>query len=60
MNYSVFGCFLRIGVDANVLETMLRQTEEKKIVFVSVDVLIVGPISTFCFVAVSELGKDAH
>ena len=37
MNYSVFGRFQWIRVDADILETMPRKTEEKKIVFVRVD-----------------------
>ena len=35
MNYSVFGRFQWIYMDANILETMPRKTEKKKIVFVS-------------------------
>ena len=37
MNYSVYGHFQWIRVDTNILETMQRKTEEKKIVFLSVD-----------------------
>ena len=37
MNYSILSCFQWIHVDANILEMMLRKTEEKKIIFVRVD-----------------------
>ena len=37
MNYSVFGSFQWIRVDANILKTMTRKTEKKKIVFARVD-----------------------
>ena len=37
MNFSVLSCFQWIRIDANILETMPRKTEEKKIVFVRVD-----------------------
>ena len=37
MNYSVFSRFQWIRVDANILETMPRKTEEKKIILVRVD-----------------------
>ena len=33
MNYSVFGRFQWIHVDANILETMPMDSEEKKIIF---------------------------
>ena len=41
MNYSVFGRFQWIRVDANILETMTRKTEKKKIVLARVD----GPLA---------------
>ena len=45
MNNSVFGRFQWIRIDANILETMQRKTEEKKTVFVRVD----GPsVSVTC------------
>ena len=37
MNYSVFGRFQWIRVDANILKTMTRKTEKKKIVLARVD-----------------------
>ena len=37
MNYSVLSHFQWIRVDANILETMPRKTEEKKIILVCVD-----------------------
>ena len=33
MNYSVFGCFQWSRMDTNILKTMTRKTEKKKIVF---------------------------
>ena len=37
MNYSVFGHFQWIHVDANIFKAMTRKTEKKEIVFVRVD-----------------------
>ena len=37
MNYSVFGRFQWIRVDANILKTITRKMEKKKIVFACVD-----------------------
>ena len=42
MNYSIFGRFQWICVDANILETMPRKTEENKIVFKVVCLLAVS------------------
>ena len=36
-DYSILSHFQWICMDANILETMLRKTEEKKIVLVRVD-----------------------
>ena len=33
MNYSVFGCFQWIRLDANILKTMTRKTEKKRLFF---------------------------
>ena len=37
MKYSVLSHFQWLCVDGNILETMLRKTEEKKIVFILED-----------------------
>ena len=37
MNYRVFGHFQWICVDTNILKTMTRKTEKKKIFFACVD-----------------------
>ena len=42
LEYSVLGHFQWIRLDANILEKMLRKTEEKEIVFVCVVFMFLG------------------